>query len=387
MHVFIDIEEIAQKTGNYKNFDTFVKMLCTALEGKSDTVYVDLLTYGDLQLLRSKKNAASGMATDNAKKKSKEASNKRYLILTYAVEFDRVHYPLPLVFNLEPDVSSLKRTIQRLRRSMAQSGGGSRRDIDADYSEEQIRELEDENEKLRKRVNKLHKELQEYKITNNQVLELQAVIDMERQERKDQEIQLKRQISKLKNQLDLNQAAQKKGRISSVSVKTPPPPTSRLGSAERKSKQSVPRAPTASRERPPSSATRSYLGAPRPKTALPSTLRPTPSRVNTNTFGSRGPSPHRSNNNTPRGVQNNRNTKGYSPSTSVTSASRSVKSDTSSYKSPYGQSNNKSKTGKKSDSPRWSSDYESKVKKDESIKRSKDRERFVDHTAVTFFKN
>ncbi len=40
----------------------------------------------------------------------------RYLILTYRVEYDRVHYPLPLAFEDVPSVSSLQRVIRRLRK-------------------------------------------------------------------------------------------------------------------------------------------------------------------------------------------------------------------------------------------------------------------------------
>jgi hypothetical protein len=42
-------------------------------------------------------------------------SSKRYLILTYAVEFDRVHYPLPLALVQAPTPDVLQRTIRRLR--------------------------------------------------------------------------------------------------------------------------------------------------------------------------------------------------------------------------------------------------------------------------------
>lgn len=42
-------------------------------------------------------------------------SSKRYLILTYAVEFDRVHYPLPLALVQSPTPDVLQRTIRRLR--------------------------------------------------------------------------------------------------------------------------------------------------------------------------------------------------------------------------------------------------------------------------------
>ncbi len=43
-----DVEDITQKTGNYKKFDVFVRMLKSAINRESESVYVDLLTYADL---------------------------------------------------------------------------------------------------------------------------------------------------------------------------------------------------------------------------------------------------------------------------------------------------------------------------------------------------
>jgi coiled-coil domain-containing protein 61 len=45
-------------------------------------------------------------------------NTKRYLILTYAVEFDRVHYPLPLTHQDSASPEALQRTIQRLRKDL-----------------------------------------------------------------------------------------------------------------------------------------------------------------------------------------------------------------------------------------------------------------------------
>jgi len=42
------VEEITTKTGNFKKFAVFVRMLVSALQQKSDSVFVDLLTYHDL---------------------------------------------------------------------------------------------------------------------------------------------------------------------------------------------------------------------------------------------------------------------------------------------------------------------------------------------------
>jgi coiled-coil domain-containing protein 61 len=43
------------KTGNFKKFDVFAKMLVTALNTGSESVFVDLLTYRDLEALRARK--------------------------------------------------------------------------------------------------------------------------------------------------------------------------------------------------------------------------------------------------------------------------------------------------------------------------------------------
>ena len=108
------IEEITRKTGNYKKFSVFVQMLLQSLDGQSDSVFIDLLTYADLELLKSRKTGK----TESSSAASK-ANNKRYLIMTYAVEYDRVHYPLPLSFEDAPDPANLKMTISRLRQELA----------------------------------------------------------------------------------------------------------------------------------------------------------------------------------------------------------------------------------------------------------------------------
>ena len=95
-------------------------MLATAFARNSQSVFVDLLTYADLELLKSRKPNGSTANSDAGKqlRKSNKASEggtlphmtwpahsqlslqQRYLILTYAVEFDRVHFPLPLAYQV-----------------------------------------------------------------------------------------------------------------------------------------------------------------------------------------------------------------------------------------------------------------------------------------------
>lgn len=98
-----DVEDISAKTGSFKKFPVFVKMLLSGIKQQSDSVFVDLLTYADLEQLKAKKTGQPPAAARNM-----PANNKRYLIVTYAAEFDRVHYPLPLHFDEHPDPARLK---------------------------------------------------------------------------------------------------------------------------------------------------------------------------------------------------------------------------------------------------------------------------------------
>ncbi len=54
----------------------------------SESVVLDLMTYADLESLRSQKlNGAHRMSTQST---SSQLNSKRYLIMTYTVEFDRL---------------------------------------------------------------------------------------------------------------------------------------------------------------------------------------------------------------------------------------------------------------------------------------------------------
>ncbi len=76
---------MTSKTGNFKKFAVFIRMLSSALSRTSDVVFIDLLTSADLELLKARKSGAP-----SASSTSSATSNKRYLILTYMVEFDRL---------------------------------------------------------------------------------------------------------------------------------------------------------------------------------------------------------------------------------------------------------------------------------------------------------
>ncbi|KOX70377.1 Coiled-coil domain-containing protein 61 [Melipona quadrifasciata] len=107
---FQDIENLTHKTGNYKHFDVFVAMLQSGLLKTSESIALDLLTFEDLELLRARKLERSSYSSlGNA------TNNRRYLILTYTVEFDRIHYPLPLEYCGLPSPTVLQTTIRKLQ--------------------------------------------------------------------------------------------------------------------------------------------------------------------------------------------------------------------------------------------------------------------------------
>lgn len=56
------IEDITTKTGVPKKFNVFVKMLIQALKSGNDQVCIDLLTYADLEALKSKRSGSGGNA-------------------------------------------------------------------------------------------------------------------------------------------------------------------------------------------------------------------------------------------------------------------------------------------------------------------------------------
>lgn len=86
-----DIEDLTQKTGNAKKFPVFVKMLSTALSKvPSETVFVDLLTHADLETLKARKTGrAPPLSAGVGMQSTGPHASKRYLILSYVVEFDK----------------------------------------------------------------------------------------------------------------------------------------------------------------------------------------------------------------------------------------------------------------------------------------------------------
>ncbi|KAI8894972.1 hypothetical protein BC833DRAFT_602901 [Globomyces pollinis-pini] len=90
------IENLTQKTGNFKKFQIFIDMLTNAIQKNHSSLSLEILTLNDLQTNQLQTNPKPNNTIDD----------KLYLILTYAVAFDRVHYPLPLQLQNSLDNSS-----------------------------------------------------------------------------------------------------------------------------------------------------------------------------------------------------------------------------------------------------------------------------------------
>lgn len=103
------IENMTQKTGNYKLFNIFITMLRAGLLRTSDCITLELLTFKNLKDLCLTKNY-----TKSERINVPSELNKRYLILTYTVEFDEIHYPLPLEYVGPPDPIMQQKIIYKL---------------------------------------------------------------------------------------------------------------------------------------------------------------------------------------------------------------------------------------------------------------------------------
>ncbi|XP_051900105.1 centrosomal protein CCDC61 isoform X2 [Pristis pectinata] len=136
------IEDVTHKTGNFKQFSIFCNMLESAITKSSESVTLDLLTYADLELLRNRKTGVGMRQVPPPKSGALNA--KRYLILIYSVEFDRIHYPLPLPYTGKPDPVALQKVIRGLKEELA----AMRSKQGMDYRDTELRRLRVEFDKL-----------------------------------------------------------------------------------------------------------------------------------------------------------------------------------------------------------------------------------------------
>ncbi|KAK2193273.1 hypothetical protein NP493_16g07017 [Ridgeia piscesae] len=151
------IEEVTHKTGNFKQFSVFTSMLESAILQTSDSVGLDLLTYSDLESLRNRKAGNGSKSAPTVK--SSALNTKRYLILTYTVEFDRIHYPLPLPYMGKPDPRSLQQTIRQLQQQIKTL----KQQINKDFKQKELEKLKKDYAHVQEEYGDLEAEFVEYR--------------------------------------------------------------------------------------------------------------------------------------------------------------------------------------------------------------------------------
>lgn len=108
-------------------------------------------------------------------------NNRRYLIVTYCVEFDRIRYPIPLEYCGPPDPVVLQATIKRLEAELerVKENAHDRRsntDTRKIYAlQRKIEEISDENYRLKEEICLLRREMD--KKPRNRVLCLEKAMD------------------------------------------------------------------------------------------------------------------------------------------------------------------------------------------------------------------
>ena len=150
-----EIEQMSSKTGAFQPFATMERMIGRCIEqangssdthqiewkhGAFDTLSIDLLTYEQLDLLKQRRStdAPVAAAASTPRSNARRALNKRYVILTLSSESspeDRIHYPLPLLFQGRPpvdapapaspaalDVTALREQLAKLTHDIQQNG-------------------------------------------------------------------------------------------------------------------------------------------------------------------------------------------------------------------------------------------------------------------------
>ncbi|CAK77565.1 unnamed protein product (macronuclear) [Paramecium tetraurelia] len=164
------IEELTRKTGNPKKFNIFLSMLQTALQKTNENVLFEILTYQDLENLKQQKSQDQSNLSRTSSNNQKV--NKRYLILSYQTDFEKIHYPLALNYEEQIENSRLMTKIQNLKTELfdyklqksndadfqaSNSFSKSKRDIQTPDS------LVNQNELLKAKVKRLEEALTQKK--------------------------------------------------------------------------------------------------------------------------------------------------------------------------------------------------------------------------------
>lgn len=199
------VENLTHKTGNFKPFDTFVAMLKAGLLKTRNCVSLDLFTYEDLESLCIRRFQSQAKIQNSRK----QNSNRRYLILNYNSDFDRINYPIPLEYCGPPDPHILQATIKRLESDLLKTRNELKNKEDSNSNvltlQKRTEQLENENYEL-----KLQLRYQNHRSPSSRTLrtafsQLERIVQSERkshlklvEQMRFEKVQLLKTIEKLK---------------------------------------------------------------------------------------------------------------------------------------------------------------------------------------------
>jgi coiled-coil domain-containing protein 61 len=178
------IEDLTLKTGNFKRFQVFTKMLISGLEKSTQSVIIDIITKEEFDKIRNEPRASK--------------DPKLLFIMTYIVEFDKVHYPLSLqyctsaslrkIHSLETD--DLRAQLIELKTIKQE------KDIMEKRYENMVTERDKEIYYLAKEKDELQSELDKIKRQMDTIieqLEKQADLSMSKNEKREEELKVQKE--------------------------------------------------------------------------------------------------------------------------------------------------------------------------------------------------
>ncbi|OMJ81465.1 hypothetical protein SteCoe_18083 [Stentor coeruleus] len=168
-----NIEELTSKTGNTKNFTVFCKLLVSSLQGKNPSLHLDFFSYQDLESIRKGSTFLGS---------SVRPSKKKYLIISYITEFEKVHYPLALLLQDNENDKS---------HEVSKEISYTKNQID-DFPREQTTKLKQENAFLNKKLSNFSDEFLAYKDKTDRKIEELTEIKHD----------LENEIQRMKEELD-----------------------------------------------------------------------------------------------------------------------------------------------------------------------------------------
>lgn len=195
------IEELTSKTGNFKQYKVFCKMLLSGLEKTTQSVIIDILTQEEFENIRSEPKPGR--------------NQKLYLIMTYIVEFDKVHYPLSLSLSnkkkpssgqdfkvLQDELSDLrlvkqeKDIMEKRLESMI-----SERDKEIYYLSKEKEELQTELDKIKNQMDSIIEQLEnQAKINTNKSVKVNEELKLQNEKLENEVEKMKKEAKSLKEE-------------------------------------------------------------------------------------------------------------------------------------------------------------------------------------------